>query len=279
MKRYQIGQIYKFGTLYKKSLKILLHFQLKLHYELYKSVCFLDENVVESLLDKGLCLRSDLKKMEDKLERIIKITKDWRNMNIIERLIKRIIDFVCSTIGIIILSPILLVIAITIKIDSKGPVFFKQERLGKDGNVFKILKFRTMVEDAEKFGLGIKTYSEDPRITKVGAFLRKTSLDELPQLFNVFIGNMSIVGPRPPVPYHPYKYTDYNEKQVKRFNVKPGVTGHAQVSGRNMLTWDERIVFDVEYAENYSVLFDIKIIIRTFIKVFKREDINSDRHK
>lgn len=200
-------------------------------------------------------------------------------MNIVEKILKRAFDILSSTIGIIVFSPILIGIAVAIKMDSKGPVFFKQERLGRHGKVFNIYKFRTMIVDAEKYGLGIKTYSEDPRITKVGSFLRKTSLDELPQLFNVFIGNMSVVGPRPPVPYHPYEYKDYNEEQVKRFLVKPGITGQAQVSGRNLLTWDERIVYDVKYVENYNVLTDYIIIIKTIVKVFKREDINSDRHK
>ncbi|OFL46734.1 sugar transferase [Nosocomiicoccus sp. HMSC067E10] len=200
-------------------------------------------------------------------------------MNIVEKILKRAFDILSSTIGIIVFLPILIGIAVAIKMDSKGPVFFKQERLGRHGKVFNIYKFRTMIVDAEKYGLGIKTYSEDPRITKVGSFLRKTSLDELPQLFNVFIGNMSVVGPRPPVPYHPYEYKDYNEEQVKRFLVKPGITGQAQVSGRNLLTWDERIVYDVKYVENYNVLTDYIIIIKTIVKVFKREDINSDRHK
>lgn len=196
-----------------------------------------------------------------------------------QKIIKRTIDLIGSLVGIILASPLLIILSIAIKLDTNGPVLFKQERLGKDGRIFKILKFRTMVVNAEQMGLGIKTYDEDPRITKVGAFLRKTSLDELPQLFNVFIGNMSIVGPRPPVPYHPRKYEEYNDKQVKRFYVKPGITGHAQVSGRNNLTWDERFVYDVEYVENYSVAFDVKIIIQTIIKVFKREDVNSNRYK
>ena len=200
-------------------------------------------------------------------------------MNIVEKILKRAFDILSSTIGIIVFSPILIGIAVAIKIDSKGPIFFKQERLGRHGKIFNIYKFRTMVVDAEKYGLGIKTYSEDPRITKVGSFLRKTSLDELPQLFNVFIGNMSVVGPRPPVPYHPYEYKGYNKDQVKRFLVKPGITGQAQVSGRNLLTWDERIVYDVQYVENYNVFTDCIIIIKTIVKVFKREDINSDRHK
>jgi len=148
-----------------------------------------------------------------------------------------------------------------------------QERLGKNGEVFKIYKFRTMVENAESKGSGIYTSKGDPRITKVGHFLRKTSLDELPQLLNVLKGDMSLVGPRPPVPYHPYKYNEYSDKQRKRFKVKPGITGFAQVSGRNKLSWDERIEFDVEYVENYSLFLDFKILFNTFLTVFKNNDI------
>src|SRR5699024_1422348 len=121
------------------------------------------------------------------------------------------------------------------------------KRLGENGKKFEIYKFRTMIENAEKMGTGIFTSDEDPRITKVGHFLRKTSLDELPQIINIIKGEMSFVGPRPPVPYHPYKYDDYNEIQKKRFTVKPGVTGMAQVYGRNTLSWDERIEHDVKY--------------------------------
>ena len=152
-------------------------------------------------------------------------------------------------------------------------MFFLQERLGKNGDVFKIYKFRTMVENAESKGSGIYTSKGDPRITKIGHFLRKTSLDELPQLLNVIKGDMSLVGPRPPVPYHPYKYNEYSDKQRKRFTVKPGITGFAQVSGRNKLSWDERIEYDVEYVENYSLFLDFKILFNTFLTVFKNNDI------
>jgi len=169
--------------------------------------------------------------------------------------------------------PLFFIIAVLIKLDSKGPVFFLQERLGKNGNVFKIYKFRTMVKNAESKGPGIYTSKGDSRITKVGHFLRKTSLDELPQLLNVIKGDMSLVGPRPPVPYHPYKYNNYSDKQRKRFIVKPGITGFAQISGRNKLSWDERIEFDVEYVENHSLFLDFKILFNTFLTVFKNNDI------
>lgn len=190
-------------------------------------------------------------------------------------LIKRILDFILSLIALIILLPVFLIIGLAIKLDSKGPIFFKQERLGKDGEVFLIYKFRTMIDNAEKVGSGIYTSKTDPRITKVGAFLRRTSLDELPQLINVLKGEMSIVGPRPPVPYHPHRYENYPERQKQRFTVLPGITGYAQVNGRNNLTWDERIEYDIEYVENYSLLLDLKIIFKTIGYVFSSKSIYS----
>lgn len=178
-----------------------------------------------------------------------------------------------------ILIPLHILIAIAIKLDSEGPVFFKQERLGKKGKVFKIYKFRTMVDNAESMGSGIYTYEGDPRVTKIGSILRKTSLDELPQFINVLIGDMSVIGPRPPLPYHPRKYEEYNEKQIKRFHVRPGITGHAQVTARNALVWDERIVLDVEYVEQQSFFLDIKILFLTIINVVKRDNIHSGRNR
>lgn|SRR5699024_8428807 len=187
---------------------------------------------------------------------------------------KRFIDIILSFLGLLFLSPLFFLIALLIKVNSKGPIFFTQDRLGKNGHIFKIMKFRTMVNNAEKMGSGLSTYEGDPRITKVGKYLRKTSLDELPQLINVLNGKMSIIGPRPPVPYHPKKYSEYDGEEAKRFNVSPGITGYAQIKGRNSLTWDERIKYDVEYVENYSLLLDFKITCITFLKVFKSEDIH-----
>ncbi|HHV25846.1 MAG TPA: sugar transferase [Tissierellia bacterium] len=187
--------------------------------------------------------------------------------------IKRILDFLLSFIALIILSPLFLILAICIKIDSKGPVFFKQERLGKDGEVFLIYKFRTMVDGAIHMGSGLRTDEGDPRVTKVGKVLRKTSLDELPQLINILKGEMSIIGPRPPVPYYPHKYEDYSEEQKLRFTVLPGITGYAQINGRNEIEWDERIKYDVYYVRNWSLGLDFKIFFRTIKIVLCKEGI------
>nr|WP_282580104.1 sugar transferase [Natroniella sulfidigena] len=190
-----------------------------------------------------------------------KVRRSWM-------IIKRVVDFIGSLFGLIILFPLFILIGVAIKLDSKGPIFFKQDRLGKDGQVFKIYKFRTMVQNAEDKGSGLFTSKGDPRITKVGKFLRKTSLDELPQLINVIKGEMSLVGPRPPVPYHPYEYNEYSEEQKLRFCVLPGITGYAQIKGRNHLSWDSRIEKDIWYVRNYSIFLDIRIILFTFKKVF-----------
>ena len=173
--------------------------------------------------------------------------------------IKRLIDLFGSLLGGIIISPILIVIALLIKLTSKGPVLFKQERLGKNGKPFRIIKFRTMVENAESIGDGLFVKTDrDKRITKIGKILRAASLDELPQLWNVFVGDMSLVGPRPPVPYHPHKYDEYTGFQRNRFKMRPGMTGLTQVTARNSVPWDERIIVDVEYVENFNLLLDLK---------------------
>jgi len=186
--------------------------------------------------------------------------------------IKRLIDFWASLFGLILLFPSFLVTAIAIKLDSPGPVFFRQERVGKDGRVFKIFKFRTMVVNAENIGAGVFVEKEDPRITKVGKFLRNTSLDELPQLINVLRGEMSLVGPRPTLPYQVERY---DERQRRRLLMRPGITGWAQVNGRNSLTWPEKIELDLWYIENWSLWLDLKILWKTFFTMFKKEDLYS----
>lgn len=192
-------------------------------------------------------------------------------------IIKRILDFVFALILLILLSPLFLIIAVLIKIDSEGSVFFKQDRLGKDGKVFKIYKFRTMCQNAEKKGSGIYTYEEDPRITRVGRFLRKTSLDELPQLINILKGEMSFIGPRPPVPYHPYKYEEYPADAKRRFEVLPGMSGYAQVNGRTELSWSEKFKYDIEYVDNYSFWLDVKIFFLTIYNIFAGKNVYSDK--
>lgn len=147
--------------------------------------------------------------------------------------IKRAFDIISCSIAILLLTPVWIVVAIAIKLDSKGPVFFKQGRRTKDGRVFKMLKFRSMCVGAEKQGTGLFSYDNDPRVTKVGAFLRKTSLDEIPQFFNVLMGDISVVGPRPCVTYELGDYDTLNKKYKKRFQVKGGITGLAQCKGRN----------------------------------------------
>lgn len=200
-------------------------------------------------------------------------------MRQVQLVCKCIFDFVAGVLGLIVLSPVLLVVSCAIVINDPGPVFFKQKRIGKDGKTFEILKFRTMVQNAEKIGDGLVVQTEDdPRITKVGRLLRKTSLDELPQLLNIVKGEMSLIGPRPPVTYHPYNgYENYPEKAKLRFNMRPGITGLAQVEKRNSATWDERIEIDVKYVENFSLLLDIKIFFKTFSSMKYTEEYTEQK--
>lgn len=191
---------------------------------------------------------------------------------------KRFMDIVLSIIGLIILSPILLIVSIAIKIDSKGPVIFKQERIGKDGKVFKIYKFRSMVVGAEKMGTGVYSKKGDSRVTRVGKFIRMTSIDELPQLVNILKGEMSFIGPRPVLTYHPWKYEEYTPEQLKRFEVRPGVTGLAQIHGRKQVEWEKRIKYDVEYVEKLGLWLDIKIFFITIYKVlFMKDNENTEK--
>lgn len=187
---------------------------------------------------------------------------------------KRLFDIIAALTGIMCASPLLAFIAIWIKCDSHGPVFFRQTRVGKNGKLFTILKYRTMTVDAEKSGY--YTAENDPRITRAGNFLRKTSLDELPQLFNILKGEMSVIGPRPTLPYQVEQYDDF---QNRRLEVKPGVTGWAQVNGRNTLSWPERIKHDVWYVDNYSFLLDMRILYRTFFVWLRGEGLYAEKEK
>ena len=190
--------------------------------------------------------------------------------------VKRFFDIILSLLGLIILSPILLITAIAIKVESKGPVIFKQERIGKGGKVFQIYKFRSMVVGAEKMGTGVYSKKGDSRVTKVGKFIRMTSIDELPQLVNIIKGEMSIIGPRPVLTYHPWKYEEYTEEQLKRFDVRPGITGWAQIHGRKQVEWEKRIKFDVEYVEKVNFIMDLKIFLITIYKViFMKDNVNT----
>lgn len=180
---------------------------------------------------------------------------------------KRTIDFIIAGVALILLSPFLLITAILIKLDSKGPVIFKQERLGKNGVPFKIWKFRSMCVGAEKQGTGVYSYKGDARITKVGKIIRATSIDELPQLVNILKGDMALIGPRPALTYHPWPYEQYTEHQKHMFDVLPGVTGWAQVNGRKEVPWPDRIELNVWYAKNMSLWLDLKIFFMTIFKV------------
>ncbi len=186
--------------------------------------------------------------------------------------IKRILDFVLSLVALIVLSPVLLIVAILVRVKLGSPVIFKQQRPGKNEKIFTLYKFRTMTDKKDENG---NLLPDSERLTKFGKFLRSTSLDELPELVNILKGDMAIVGPRPLlVEYLPL----YNEEQKHRHDVRPGLTGLAQVSGRNSITWEEKFNDDLEYIEKISILEDIKIIFTTIGKVFKREGISQENN-
>ncbi|ULG72702.1 sugar transferase [Macrococcus brunensis] len=183
---------------------------------------------------------------------------------------KRIFDFTAATVGIIVLSPIIISTAVIVKKNIGTPVLFTQVRPGKDGKPFKLYKFRTMTNDR---GLDGELLPDEARMTTTGNILRKYSLDELPQLINVIKGNLSLVGPRPLL----MEYNDlYNEHQRRRLEVKPGITGWAQINGRNSISWEQKFDLDVWYVENKSFVLDIYILLKTIEKVFKSEGINQE---
>ena len=188
---------------------------------------------------------------------------------------KRFCDVVISGIALVVLSPFLLVTGLLIKLEGRGPVIFKQERLGVRGVPFKIYKFRSMCVGAEKQGTGVYSFKGDKRVTRVGRFIRATSIDELPQLFNILKGDMSLIGPRPALTYHPWPYEQYTEHQKRMFDVRPGMTGWAQVHGRKEVPWPERIELNVYYVEHLSLWLDMKIFFMTLFKVFMMADNNN----
>jgi undecaprenyl phosphate N,N'-diacetylbacillosamine 1-phosphate transferase len=187
---------------------------------------------------------------------------------------KQILDVLISFPAVIMLLPVFAIIIIAIRVGSKGPAIFKQERAGKNGEPFTFYKFRTMKVDVDPFGSSPKS-GDDPRLTRIGKFLREYSLDELPQLFNVLKGDMSIVGPRP---FYVSQMAEWNERQKKRLLVKPGLTGLAQISGRGELTREEKLELDVKYVETASFWTDIKIILATVFQVFRRKSIYEKRY-
>ncbi len=184
---------------------------------------------------------------------------------------KRIMDLICSCLAVIVLSPVFLIIALLVKINLGSPVLFKQKRVGKNERIFEHIKFRTMTNETDEYGVLLPN---ELRVTKFGKILRSTSLDELPQLFNVIRGEMSIIGPRP----LPVQYLNlYNDEQRKRHNVKPGLSNISAVTGRNKLTWEEKFEKDVWYVNNMSFLLDCKIIFKTLIVVFKRDGVTNSK--
>lgn len=189
--------------------------------------------------------------------------------------LKRGLDLVISAVGILVLAIPMLILALAIKLDSPGPVLFRQTRIGRGGKTFDILKFRSMCVGAEKIGTGVYSEKGDFRVTRVGKILRATSADELPQLINVLLGHMSLVGPRPPLTYHPWPLEQYTPEQFRMFEVRPGLTGWAQVNGRKHVEWNKRIELNVWYVDHLSLWLDIKILFLTVWKVISNADNES----
>lgn len=187
--------------------------------------------------------------------------------------IKGAIDRTLAVLGLVCFCWLYLIIAILIKIDDpKGPIIFRQERIGKNGKVYMMYKFRSMKVGAEHTGTGVYSGAHDNRVTRVGRFIRATSLDEIPQLWNLLKGDMSLIGFRSPLTYHPWTWEEYTDEQRKMFALKPGITGWAQVNGRKTVEWNQRIELNIWYAENVSFLLDVKILFMTIFKVFTNAD-------
>lgn len=189
-----------------------------------------------------------------------------------KKILKRILDFVLALLGLLILWPILLLAMLAIVIEDPGPALFRQKRLGYHGREFTMLKLRSMRVNAEHTGSGVYSGKNDPRVTKVGRILRKTSIDELPQLINLLRGDMSLIGPRPPLTYHPWPIDQYTPEQRRMFDVRPGITGWAQTHGRKDVEWHKRIELNVWYVDHISFWLDVKIFFLTIFKVFSNAD-------
>ena len=185
--------------------------------------------------------------------------------------IKPLFDFLVALIAFIVLSPLLLVVFVAIRLDSKGPAIFIQERVGRNGMVFKIYKFRSMSVNVQ-YSTN-QTLASDPRITRVGHIIRKTSIDELPQLLNILKGDMSFIGPRPPLPHYPKVYSDYNDFEKQRFLVKPGVSGYAAVKQRPVQDWNKNIPLDVEYVNRISFVLDLQLFFYSLFAFFRTNNI------
>ncbi len=195
-----------------------------------------------------------------------------KEKNMYKNVLKRYFDIVLALIILIPAAPIMLVAAILIKLDSPGEILFKQDRIGLNGKVFKIYKFRSMYVNSEGKGSGVYSNDGDPRQTRVGRILRKTSVDELPQLINILKGEMSFIGPRPPLTYHPWKYEEYTKAQKRMFEVRPGISGWAQINGRKAVEWHKRIKLNVWYVDHCSFGLDIYIFFMTIFKIFTNAD-------
>lgn len=186
--------------------------------------------------------------------------------------LKRIFDIAVAAIGLLICAIPMAIVALLIRLESPGPAIFRQQRIGKDGKAFEFLKFRSMCQGAEHIGSGVYSGKGDVRVTRIGRILRATSIDELPQLVNVLKGDMSLIGPRPPLTYHPWPIEEYTDEQRRMFEVRPGITGWAQVNGRKGVEWHRRIELNVWYVDHVSFLLDVKIFFLTIYKVFKNAD-------
>ena len=194
--------------------------------------------------------------------------------------IRRVFDFLLALCFLIILAPVFCIVAFAIKLDSKGPVIFCQQRIGKNFKTFSMYKFRSMIVNAQNFGTGVYSFVDDPRITKVGRFIRRTSLDELPQLWNIIKGDMAFVGPRSPVVGHFPEYSVLSEAYKRRFSVLPGITGEAQVVGRNEFSWDQKVLYDnfyIDKVQKYGFFYDLKIWYLTILRVFSMQSVEEKK--